>query len=69
VDGVAAAWRREMKFCIHCRFAVKEIDWKCHHRDAAQRELDLVTGEELAADRDLGRVRTARRYSPIGTSD
>jgi hypothetical protein len=34
-----------MKFCKDCRFAVKELDWKCQHPDAAQRELDLVTGE------------------------
>jgi hypothetical protein len=35
-----------MKLCIHCRFAVRELEWKCHHPDATSRELDLVTGED-----------------------
>jgi hypothetical protein len=64
-----------MKLCIHCRFAVKELDWRCHHPDAAQRELDLVTGENrinrnfCRLERQVGKCGPgAKNWQPIETS-
>jgi hypothetical protein len=62
-----------MKFGKDCWFAVKELDWKCHHPDAAQSELDLVTGENrinrsyCQYERQIGKCGVdAKNWQPIG---
>jgi hypothetical protein len=64
-----------MKFCKDCRLAVKELDWTCHHPDAAHRELDLVTGERRLNrsfchyERQIGKCGVdAKNWQPIKTS-